>query len=107
MMCKFRCKISFDTLNRRIVGQVHEKNDTVHGAVDFEVGLEEKSGLLGDTHSSENNSEVLVGVIVDVLVLDEGGLTTDLGADFVVGKTGSREERNFLTTSDGVHNIDG
>jgi hypothetical protein len=45
-------------------------------------------------------------VIVDVLVLDEGGLTTDLGADFVVRKTGSGEERNFLTTSDGVHDID-
>lgn len=97
---------SDDTLNGSIVGQVHEEDDTVHRAVDLEVGLEEKSGLLGDTHSGKNNGEVLVGVIVDVLVLDEGGLTTDLGADFVVRKTGSGEERNFLTTSDGVHDID-
>jgi hypothetical protein len=42
---------------------VHEKDDTVHGAVNLEIGLEESSGLKVDTHCRENNSEVLIGVI--------------------------------------------
>jgi hypothetical protein len=98
---------SNDTLNGGIIGEVHEENDTVHGAVNLEVGLEETSSLLVDTHSGENNSEVLCRVIVDVLVLDQGGLATNLGTDFVVRKTSSGEERNLLSTGDGVHDIDG
>jgi hypothetical protein len=43
---------------------------------------------------------------VHILVLDEGGLTTNLSTDFVVGQTGGGEERNFLATSDRVHDID-
>jgi len=52
-----------DTLNGWIVCVVHEKDDTVHGAVNLEIGLEESSGLKVDTHCCENNSEVLIGVI--------------------------------------------
>ena len=42
---------------------------------------------------------------MDILVLNEGSLATYLSTDFVVGKTCCREKRNFLATSDGVHEI--
>jgi hypothetical protein len=89
-----------DTLNGSIVGQVHEQDDTVHGAIDFEIRLEETSGLHIDTHGGENDREVLFRVIMDVLMLHKGGLSANLGTDGVVRKTGGREERNLLTTSD-------
>lgn len=98
---------SNDTLDGWIVSVVHEKDDTVHGAVHLEISLEESSGLKVDTHCCENNSEVLLGVIQDILTLDEGSLSTDLGTDFRVGKTGGREEWNLLTTSNGDHGING
>jgi len=46
-------------------------------------------------------------MIVDILVLDEGSLTANLGRNFVVRKTSSGEEGNLLTTGNGVHDIDG
>lgn len=96
-----------DTLDGWIVGVVHEQHDTVHGSVDLELLLEETRGLQVDTHSSEDDSEVLLGVILHVLALDEGSLTADLGTDLVVRKTGGREERDLLTSGNGGHGIDG
>lgn len=40
-------------------------------------------------------------------MLDKRSLTTNLGGNLVVRETSSGEERNLLTTSDGVHHIDG
>ena len=96
-----------DSLNGGIVSQVHEQHDTVHGAVNLEIGLEETSSLHIDTHSGEHKGEVLLRMIMNILVLDQGGLTTNLGTDGVMGETGGREERNLLATGDGVHDIDG
>jgi len=96
-----------DTLNGSIIGQVHEQHDLVHGAVDFEIGLEESSGRFRYTHSSENNSKVLSGVIVDVLVLHKIGLSADLSTNLIMGKTIGREEGDLLSSSDGVHDING
>lgn len=98
---------SDDSLNSGIVGQVHEQDDTVHGTVHLEVSLEETSSLHIDTHSGEDEGEVLLRVIMHVLVLDQGGLTTNLGTNGIVRQTSGGEERNLLTTSDGVHDIDG
>ena len=42
---------------------------------------------------------------MDILVLNEGSLTANLGTNFIVRKTGSREERNLLTTGNRVHHI--
>jgi len=97
---------SNNTLNGGIVGVVHEKAHTVHGAVDLEVLLEETSSLKVDTHSGEDNSEVLLVMIVDILSLDKGGLTTDLSTNLGVRKTGSREERNLLASSNRGHSVD-
>mmetsp|Transcript_8763 Transcript_8763/g.12022 ORF Transcript_8763/g.12022 Transcript_8763/m.12022 type:complete len:403 (-) Transcript_8763:296-1504(-) len=96
-----------DTLDGRIVGEVHEEDDTVHGAVHLEVSLEEAGSLHVDTHGSEHDDEVLFGVILHILVLHEGGLATNLGTNGVMRETGGGEERDLLTTGDGVHDIDG
>ena len=96
-----------DSLNGGIVGQVHEEHDTVHGAVHLEIGLEETSSLHIDTHSGEDEGEVLLRMIMHILMLDQGGLTTNLGTDGVMGETGGREEGNLLATGNGVHDIDG
>jgi len=98
---------SNNTLDGGIVGQVHEQDNRVHGAVDLEIGLEESSSRFGDTHSSENNGEVLFGVIVDILVFNERGLSADLGTNLIMGETVGREEGDLLSTGDGVHDING
>jgi hypothetical protein len=62
---------SNNTLDSGIIGEVHEKNDTVHGTVYLEVSLEEEGSLFGDSHSSEYNGEVFVRVIMHIFVLNE------------------------------------
>lgn len=44
---------------------------------------------------------------MDILVLDKTSLTANLSTDGVMGKTSGREEWDLLSTSDGVHDIDG
>ena len=85
---------------RRIVRQVQEQGDTLERAVLLEIACEESTCLQVDTHSSENNREVVLVVIVDTLSgsLHEGSLTTNLGSNFVVGKTGGGEDGNLLAT---------
>lgn len=96
-----------NTLDGRVISQVHEEADAVHGAVDLEVLLEEAGGLKVDTHGSEDDAEILGVVVEHILALDEVGLATDLGTDLVVGQTGSGEERDLLATGNGGHGVDG
>lgn len=49
-----------DSLNSGVVGQVDEQDDLVHGSIDLEICLEETSGLHIDTHSGEDDDEVLL-----------------------------------------------
>ena len=44
---------------------------------------------------------------MNILVLDQGSLTANLGTNGIMGETSGGEEGNLLTTSDGVHDIDG
>jgi hypothetical protein len=46
-------------------------------------------------------------VIEHILLLDQRCLTTNLGTDLIVRKTGGREKRDLLTSGNGVHHIDG
>jgi hypothetical protein len=39
-------------------------------------------------------------VILHILLLHKGSLSTNLSSDFVVGQTGSREKRDLLASSD-------
>lgn len=100
---------SDDTLDGRIVGQVQEQTHVLHGTVLLEVLLEESGSLHVHTHSGEHDGEV-VGVVIQhglARQLDETGLTTDLGGDFVVGQTGGGEDGDLLATGNRVHHIDG
>lgn len=94
---------------RRVISQVQEQRDTLHTAVLLEITGEETASLHVDTHSCEDDREVLFVSVVDVLsrLADQASLATNLGSNFVVWKTGSGENGNLLTTSNGVHSIDG
>jgi hypothetical protein len=94
---------SDDTFDGGIVCLVHEEDGLFHGTVLLEFGTEETGGFLIDTHSSEDDAEIFGFTVL----LDETGLTHNLGSDVVVGETSTREERNLLTTRNGGHDIDG
>jgi len=96
-----------DTLDGWVVGVVHEQHDSVHGSIHLEISLEESSSFQVNTHSGENNGEILIRVIKDIFTLDKTCLSTDLGTDFIMWKTGSREEWDLLSSSNGGHGIDG
>mmetsp|Transcript_12047 Transcript_12047/g.33351 ORF Transcript_12047/g.33351 Transcript_12047/m.33351 type:complete len:393 (-) Transcript_12047:710-1888(-) len=114
-------------LNRRIVRQVEEKDDLLQRAVLLEILLEEGRRLHVHSHGSEDDGEVLLllpslsrgrlteevdlrlGVAVGLLavrVLHQTSLPANLGSDFVVRETSRREQRNLLTSCDGVHHVD-
>ena len=93
---------------RRVVGQVQEQSDSLHTAVLLEVASEESAGFQVDTHGTEDDGEVVLVVIVNTLGgLDQTGLSTDLGGNLVVRQTSGREDGNLLTTSNGVHGVNG
>jgi hypothetical protein len=93
---------------RRVVCQVQEQGNSLHTAVLLEVTSEESAGLQVDTHGTEDDGEVVLVVVVNALGgLDQTGLSTNLGSNFVVGQTSGREDGNLLTTSNRVHGING
>lgn len=97
---------------RGVVGQVQEKSHTFQTAVLLEISGEESSGFQIYTHSSENNGEVVLMSIMCALIryallLNQTSLSTNLGSNFVMWETGSREDGNLLSTSNRVHGIDG
>jgi hypothetical protein len=104
----FQMRSCFDNL-RRVVCQVGEHGDTLHRSVLLEVLGEETGSFQVHTHGTENDGEVVIVHIVHTLalVLDETSLATDLCGNLVVRKTRSREDRDLLTTSDGVHGVNG
>ena len=71
--------------SRRIVGQVQEQRNSIQGSVLLEILFEESSSLHVDSHSSEDDREVILVSVVDSLggswTLDETSLSTDLGGD--------------------------
>eukprot|EP01084_Bolivina_argentea_P071534 130022_1 len=83
-----------DTLNGGIVGQVQEEHGLLHGTVLLELATEETGSLLVDTHSGEDDAEILLLA----LLLDQTGLAHNLGGDLVMGETGTGEEGDLLAT---------
>lgn len=93
---------------RGIVGKVQEQCDTLHAAILFEVPGEKSAGLQVDAHGAEHNGEVVIMPVMHILRRShETGLSANLGCDFVVGKTGGREDRDLLASSNRVHGVDG
>lgn len=77
---------------RGVVGQVKKQSDTLQTAVLLEISGEESSSFQIDTHSCKNNREVFLMAIVCALIrytllLNQTSLSTNLGSNFVVGKT--------------------
>lgn len=70
---KTRCDNSFDG---RVVGQVQEQTYVLHGAVLFEVLLEETRRFHVDTHSGKHDGKVVLVVVEDRFAryADETGL---------------------------------
>lgn len=98
--------------SRRIVGKVEEESDTLQTAVLLEIAGEETGGFQVDTHGTENNGEVLLVAVMntlvgDTLLLNQTGLSANLGGDFVVRKTGGGEDGNLLSSGNRVHGVDG
>mmetsp|Transcript_7875 Transcript_7875/g.13507 ORF Transcript_7875/g.13507 Transcript_7875/m.13507 type:complete len:340 (-) Transcript_7875:546-1565(-) len=96
-----------DTLNSRIVGQIQEKGHALHGPIFLEVLLEKSGGLHVHTHSGEHNGEVVLVRVHDAfsVMLNQTGLPTDLGRNLIVRETSSGKQRNFLATSNGIHQV--
>lgn len=97
---------------RRVVRQVQEQGDTLHTAVLLEISCEETARLQVDTHSTENDGEVVGVAVVYALVnlgrsTDQTGLSANLSGDFVVRKTGRGEDGDLLATGNRVHGVDG
>lgn len=98
--------------SRRIVGEVKEEGGTLQTAVLLEIAGEETSGFQVNTHSTEDNGEVLLVAIVDTLIgdtllLDKTSLSANLGGDFVVRQTGGGEDGDLLSSGNRVHGVDG
>lgn len=93
---------------RRVVGKVKEESDTLHAAILLEIAREEATRLHVNTHGREHDREVLLMAIVDTLcrLLDQTSLSTDLSSNLIVRKTGGGEDRDLLSSSNGVHRVD-
>lgn len=97
---------------RGVIGKVKEESDTLQTAVLFKVAGEKTGGLQVNTHSTEDNREVVLVAIVhalvrDTLLLHQACLPTNLGGNLVMWETGSGEDGNLLATGDRVHGVDG
>ena len=53
---------------RRVIRQVQEQGDTLHTAILLEISCEETTCFQVDTHSTENDREVVCVSVVDALV---------------------------------------
>ena len=74
---------------RRIVGEVQEECNTLQTAVFLKVAGEETGSFQVNTHSTEDDREILLvtvmnALVSDALLLDEASLSANLGSDFVV-----------------------
>ncbi|KAH3660774.1 hypothetical protein OGATHE_005106 [Ogataea polymorpha] len=98
------CNDSFDS---RVVSQVQEQRSSIQRTVLFEILFEETRRLQVDTHGGKNNTEILLMAVLNILGWShQSCLSTNLGCDFIVRKTRSRENRDFLSSGDGVHGVD-
>mmetsp|Transcript_7860 Transcript_7860/g.10304 ORF Transcript_7860/g.10304 Transcript_7860/m.10304 type:complete len:283 (+) Transcript_7860:776-1624(+) len=95
-----------NTLNGRVIGQVQEQSSTLHGTGLFKVTAEETGGFHVHTHGTKHDGKVFFVSIHGVFLLHQRGLTGNLSSYFIVRQTSSRENGNFLTAGDGVHDID-
>ena len=100
---------AWNSCSRGIVRQIQEEGDPLHATILLEISREEAACLHVDAHRGKDDGEILLVPVMDVFrrLVDETRLATDLGSDLVVRQTSSRENGDFLPTSNRVHGIDG
>lgn len=86
--------------SRGIRGQVDEEGTVADTSALLEVLLEESSSLHVNTHSSEDDGEVVLVTVVNALAssrsLDKTGLSTDLSSNLMSDKSHRRCGTNHL-----------
>lgn len=94
---------------RRVIRKVKEESDALHATILFEISREEAASLHINTHGGEYDREVFLVAVMNILrrLIDQASLSTNLGSNFIVRKTGGRENRNLLASGNGVHGVDG
>uniref|UniRef100_A0A7C9AXN5 Uncharacterized protein n=1 Tax=Opuntia streptacantha TaxID=393608 RepID=A0A7C9AXN5_OPUST len=101
-----------DTLNRRVIGQIQKEGDSLHGSILLKITFEELCSFHVNTHSCEHNGKIVFFTILNEIVrllqpLYQPSLTTDLCSNLIMRKTSSRKERNLLSSSNRIHDING
>ncbi|KAI6761576.1 hypothetical protein HG531_002129 [Fusarium graminearum] len=104
--------LTLSNVTCQIGNRVKEKSGALQTAVLLKIAGEEAGGFQVNTHSTEDDGEVLFVSVMntlvgDALLLHETSLSTNLGGDFVVRQTGGREDGNLLSSSNRVHGVDG
>mmetsp|Transcript_29901 Transcript_29901/g.56072 ORF Transcript_29901/g.56072 Transcript_29901/m.56072 type:complete len:340 (-) Transcript_29901:549-1568(-) len=75
-----------DAFDGRVICQVHEENNVLHGTVLLEVVPEETCRLHVHAHGTKDDAKVLLGVIQNVLSLHQRCLSAHLCGDLIVGQ---------------------
>ena len=88
-----------DTLDGRIVCKIDEQDGTVESSCLAETLYEKVGFLKCDTHCCKYNGEVLI-------LSKHLCLSSDLCGKLCMGKTGCREDRQFLTANQCVQSVD-
>ena len=72
---------------RWVVRQVQEQRDTLHTSILFKISCEESACLQVDTHSTKDDGEVIVVVVMHAFrrLSYQTSLPTNLGGNFIVG----------------------
>lgn len=75
---------------RWVVRQVQEQRDALHTSILFKISCKESACLQVDTHSTKDDGEVIVVVVMHALrwLSYQTSLPTNLGGNFIVGQTG-------------------
>ena len=106
MLCGGQCKSGSDnTFYSRMVSMIHEKDYSVHWSVNFEISFEKSSSCQVYSHCCEHNSKIFIGMVEHIFTFDESSLSTNLGTNFIVGKSCSWEQWNLLSSCDWSHAI--
>ena len=79
------------TLNNRVVCEVHEHCNVGGNSALLKCPAEEICDIVLNTHCGKDDCEFLIGIIA------QGSLLYDLSGELVVRKTISGENRKFLT----------
>ena len=89
-----------DSFDSRVICQIGEQHRTVNRAGTAELADKELRFLIGDTNGSEDNGEIGSRIAAHL------GLTGNLSRQIGMRQAGAGEDRQLLTTDQGVQAVD-